>query len=178
MKTTTIVGGSFVPADVAAPPASIASILGIQLQRKSTHLFDVTGLATMSTVRNHETKYGPRAIVDITVIDSSKTPNGKAAEIDFTIYFNVKKVGDESTEHTMMLQAILARKPLSFFALSVTLNDDNKREIKTSGEFFWEVALAQGQKTVELVSKPELQSLDAASKEKYGGSCMGSKRCT
>ena len=66
----------------------------------------------------------------------------------------------------MMLQAILARKPLSFFALSITLNDDNKREIKTSGEFFWEVALAQGQKTVELVSKPELQSLDAASKEK------------
>ena len=89
-KTMTIIGGFFVPADVAAPPASIASILGIQLQGKSTHLFDVTGLATMSTVRNHETKYGPRAIVDITVIDSSKTPNGKAAEIDYTIYFNVK----------------------------------------------------------------------------------------
>jgi hypothetical protein len=54
-------------------------------------------------------------------------------------------------------------KPLAFFALSAGLDDNSELKIYASNDFYWTVA--QGAKTEQLLSRPELQNLAADAKE-------------
>ena len=68
-----ITGASSLP-DVASPPASMASILGISLNGRDGHRIDLTGLVTTSSPRYGNTKQGLRGIVDVDVNDCSILP--------------------------------------------------------------------------------------------------------
>ena len=168
-----IFGGDFQPADKAAPSSSVASICDIKLQKGLSHMFDVTGLCEMSPVRRHDTKLGARAIADITIYDGSTTALQKKACIEFTMFSKVG-VGGGSPELDLLRDHIDGRRPLSFFGLSVRLSDAGAREVRPTGDFFWEVAA--GTKAGELAADTSLQSLDSSQRESLTPSVTWEKK--
>ena len=77
--------------------------------------------------------------------------------------FSKVGAGGGSPELDLLRDDIDSRRPLSFFGLSVRLSDAGAREVRPTGDFFWEVAA--GTKARELAADTSLQSLDSSQRE-------------
>jgi hypothetical protein len=141
----------------ACPHSCIADLLEIKPSGK-VHRFDVMGVAEMGEVRVHPVKGVRTAIVDVTLIDGSKTKSGKTSDMSFPVFIP----GDAASEP--MQQLLSARgRVVSFFALNATM-ESSKIAFKTSTEYYWE--LAEGSKAERLQGMSgELQSLPEADRE-------------
>ena len=145
----------------ASPPAPVADVVQFKYQKKERRLFDVLGYASVSTVRYGMVAGETKAIVDVEVVDGSETAAGKPASCKFTIF--IPTPSSSTCPQTLTDLASSSSKPLAFFALSACLDDNNELKIYAPKEFYWTVA--QGAKTQELLSKPELQFLAFDAKE-------------
>ena len=162
---TRIIGPTLSPAEKAAPPSTVASILDIKLRKNASHRFNLMGLCAINGIRHNDTKFGPRAIVDISVFDGSKAPSGKIATLDFTLFFTVSAKDAKSDECAKLSTAVGASEPISFFALSLYDKGENKLGVRPSREFHWETASPVSSRAAGLMADTQLQMLDQSCKE-------------
>ena len=145
----------------ASPPAPVADVVQFKLQKKEKRFFDVLGYASVSEVRYAIVAGQLKAIADVEIVDGSVTAAGKTATCNFTMFIPTPS----NTECPQILKDLKSSisKPLAFFALAASGEDNGELKIFSSSEFSWKVA--HGTKAEQLVSKPELQSLAADAKE-------------
>jgi hypothetical protein len=164
LRATTITGLLSAPVNFpsgASPPAPVADVVELKLQLKERRLFDVLGYASVSEIRYGMVAGGTKAIVDVEVVDGSETAAGKTATCKFTIFIPTSST--TVCPQTLTDLKSSSSKPLAFFALSAGLDDNSELKIYASNDFYWTVA--QGAKTTQLLSRPELQNLEADAKE-------------
>ena len=93
---------------------------------------DLTALiSSMTDARSETTAYGPKKIVDVTIVD------GDDVSATFTVFFDDTSAGTVSLKS--MQEAAAAKAPLALFGLTCSPHG-SKCEFKTSQSFFWEKA--------------------------------------
>ena len=132
-----------------APSEELASILGLASRQR----VDLMALISdMSVPRRETTLYGQKDIVDITVVDGSKTP-GDAQQVSakMSMFFEANVKGAALLKS--MQEAHTAKAPVAMYGLMCTPQGATKCQLKSSQTFFWEVARGASAKLTCLQSQ-------------------------